>query len=285
MIKDIFKITLSSFSKKINIAAVGLESNIDKILIDAKKVSEFADVIGDVFCNSDKKNHMLSPFYSAVLAYPGIKNILYDKNLKINLVRLVHSGQEIEIFRPIVMNEKIRIINTVKSISATSAGELLNIESSIFTADGNEHLLRSLTSFLIRSKKKTITEKKNKEPFHAEFEFKLAVPFNQGKRYASVSGDNNPIHLNKIFANAAGLPGTILHGMCTLAMVNSVLVRELCKGDYKNYAGISARFSKYVLPGEVLTIEVGRCDNNFFPFEVKNIDGINVIKNGKLFVK
>ncbi len=35
--------------------------------------------------------------------------------------------------------------------------------------------------------------------------------------YAAASGDFNPIHLDKEIAQAVGLPGNILHGMCTMA--------------------------------------------------------------------
>jgi acyl dehydratase len=38
-----------------------------------------------------------------------------------------------------------------------------------------------------------------------------------GRRYAAVSGDVNPIHLNSLAAKAFGFPRTIAHGMWTAA--------------------------------------------------------------------
>ena len=39
------------------------------------------------------------------------------------------------------------------------------------------------------------------------------------ERYASASGDSNPIHLDEAFAKSVGLPGRILHGLYTMALV------------------------------------------------------------------
>jgi acyl dehydratase len=38
-------------------------------------------------------------------------------------------------------------------------------------------------------------------------------------RYAGASGDFNPIHIDEEFAKMVGLPGRILHGLYTMALV------------------------------------------------------------------
>jgi len=38
-------------------------------------------------------------------------------------------------------------------------------------------------------------------------------------RYAGASGDYNPIHIDEEFAKAVGLPGRILHGLFSMALV------------------------------------------------------------------
>ena len=39
------------------------------------------------------------------------------------------------------------------------------------------------------------------------------------ERYARASGDHNPIHLDDAFARSVGLPGRILHGLYTMALI------------------------------------------------------------------
>ena len=45
----------------------------------------------------------------------------------------------------------------------------------------------------------------------------LEIPADIGRRYASVSGDRNPIHLHPLAARLFGFPSSIAHGMWTLA--------------------------------------------------------------------
>jgi acyl dehydratase len=49
------------------------------------------------------------------------------------------------------------------------------------------------------------------------------VPADAGRRYAAVSGDVNPIHLNPVTAKAFGFPRAIAHGMWTAARALAAL--------------------------------------------------------------
>ncbi|MFT4216820.1 MAG: MaoC/PaaZ C-terminal domain-containing protein [Micropruina sp.] len=68
-----------------------------------------------------------------------------------------------------------------------------------------------------------------------------------GRRYAAVSGDVNPIHLNPLAAKAFGLPGMIAHGMWTHARALAAFQPRL-----PDSFQVSVRFSKPVrLPSTV----------------------------------
>jgi acyl dehydratase len=76
--------------------------------------------------------------------------------------------------------------------------------------------------------------------------------FDEGfpQRYADVSGDRNPIHLDPAAAQAAGLPGVILHGMSTLAVGATFAVDELAGGDPQRLTRLRVRFARPGLPGQ-----------------------------------
>jgi acyl dehydratase len=106
----------------------------------------------------------------------------------------------------------------------------------------------------------------------------------QTYRYAEASGDNMPIHLDAEIAKSVGLPGIIIHGLCTMAFTSWAAVQEVCDGDPSRLKRLAVRFSRPVLPGQEITTTfwaAGEADGNqVFGFETRNGDGEVVIKDG-----
>jgi acyl dehydratase len=50
-------------------------------------------------------------------------------------------------------------------------------------------------------------------------------------RYSEASGDTMPMHLDAEFAKSVGLPGIIIHGLCTMAFTSWAAVQSLAAGD------------------------------------------------------
>lgn len=55
----------------------------------------------------------------------------------------------------------------------------------------------------------------------------------QTSRYAPASGDDFPAHLDDEFARAAGLPGIIVHGLCTIAFVSHAAIGAVAGGELR----------------------------------------------------
>jgi acyl dehydratase len=77
------------------------------------------------------------------------------------------------------------------------------------------------------------------------------VTVEQIRQYAEASGDRNPIHVDEVFARAAGLPGVIAHGMLTMAFANQLVTDWL--GDRAMLRRFQGRFAGMVLPGDELS--------------------------------
>ena len=72
--------------------------------------------------------------------------------------------------------------------------------------------------------------------------------------YARLSGDHNPIHVSQIFADWAGLPGTISHGMLTSAVARGAIEHLVGDEQRTRFRRWSTFFVGMVLPGDKLTV-------------------------------
>jgi acyl dehydratase len=72
-------------------------------------------------------------------------------------------------------------------------------------------------------------------------------------RYAGASGDFNPIHIDKEFATAVGLPSNILHGLWMMAQVARANA-ALADGDPKALKRLSVQFRGMGFPEQELTV-------------------------------
>jgi acyl dehydratase len=71
-------------------------------------------------------------------------------------------------------------------------------------------------------------------------------------------GDRNPLHSDPAYARRCGFRSPILHGLCTFGCVGRVLLHHLCDSDPARVRGISARFSRRVIPGDALHVAAWR---------------------------
>ncbi|MFN2568727.1 MAG: MaoC family dehydratase [Candidatus Dormibacteria bacterium] len=69
-------------------------------------------------------------------------------------------------------------------------------------------------------------------------------------RYAEASGDHNAIHLDPGFARAAGLPGTIAHGLLEMAILAEAVGRW---AGGERLTRLTCRFSKPLRAGDTIT--------------------------------
>lgn len=106
------------------------------------------------------------------------------------------------------------------------------------------------------------------------------VAEDQTVRYAAASGDDFAIHLDDEFARQVGLPGRIVHGLCTMAFAGRAVL-EAAGGHPRAVRRIAVRFSAPLFPGESVTTRVWQLDGAF-GFESVNEQGTPVLKDGRL---
>ncbi len=95
-----------------------------------------------------------------------------------------------------------------------------------------------------------------------------------------LTGDRNPLHSDPKFAARGGFAKPILHGMCTYGYTGRALLHAVCGSDPARFKSMEARFTKPVLPGDQLTIDIW-ADGDTAYFRT-TVDGAPVLDRGRL---
>ena len=103
-------------------------------------------------------------------------------------------------------------------------------------------------------------------------------------RYAEASGDPMQIHLDEEFAKAVGLPGIIIHGLCTMAFTSVALIGHACPDDPARLRRMAVRFASIALPEQTITTRIWsageRDGRSAHAYETASDAGAVVIKDG-----
>lgn len=258
-----------------------------------KELNDYADATCDDR-NKYADGRMLSPpFFFSKELYPMFRKIITHKKLGLDLVRMVHGQQGLRCFGTITRDDRFMVEMTIDDIVDTSAGEMLKIITRgirkgdlIFEAD---------TGFIVRRKKNTRQETHGTDdiektvPVMNGHEIRILIRTYRGqeKKYARVSNDTNPIHTSRFFARMAGLPGTILHGVCLLAMCTNSVIDSVAYRDPSRLRAVSGRFSYPVIPGDILTLagtRENRGELSEIKFDVFSSKGKTVLRRGSMYL-
>lgn len=228
------------------------------------------------------------PMFAVVVTWNALMAAVMDPNVQADLIRLVHGEQDMEFTNPIRPCDIISASAKIISIEAKASGETMTVEL-LASNQAGRSVNRTLFSAFIRggrNRDASATAERVVEPARGEPDFTVAqtIDNDQTYRYAEASGDRNPIHVDEGIAKMAGLPGIIVHGLCTMAFTSKVAIEKLCGGDPTRLKRLRVRFSRPVLPGQTITTKVwadpDKSERKVFAFETFNPNGQAVIKGG-----
>ncbi len=227
------------------------------------------------------------PIFPVVPAFDTFMEAGMDPDLGADLLRLVHGAEEHVLYRPIKPGDVLTVKASLESVDQKETGETFTVKATETDQNGDVVAEVRGTMFIRGSgsgaKQASPADGPAPEVVHEEA---TKVDDDQTQRYAEASGDHNPIHLDENTARMAGLPRTINHGMCTMAIATKGAVNGLAGGDPTRIKRVGVRFSKPVFPGQELTTKFWKIENAeatgsaTYGFETYNPDGVAVIKNG-----
>ena len=182
----------------------------DDVHVDREHLSRYTRVCG--FALRDT----LPATYPHMLAFPLSMELMTDRSFPFPLLGLVHVENQIEQRRPVYVDETLSLRVWAENLRPHAKGRQLDLVA-CGEVDGDA-VWSSRSTYLRRGKGGDDDAPRGLDvpvPDRQIATFK--VPGDIGRRYASVSGDRNPIHLHPLSARLFGFPSAIAHGMWTKA--------------------------------------------------------------------
>ena len=226
--------------------------------IDADRARSYAAA------TSDRNPAYLSgelnpPVFAVVPTWDAMMVALHDVVTAEDQVAMLHAEQDMHFFQPLVPGRRLVTFAEAYSIRSGRMGTRFTMRV-VSGDEAGQPVVEQFATMLIRGTEPGDDggEAPPSHAFPAEAKAaKLAqvtsvVDPDQALRYADASGDRNPIHTDDAAAKAVGLPGVILHGMCTMALCARAVVDELGEGDPTLLRRLAVRFYRPVFPGNDL---------------------------------
>jgi acyl dehydratase len=96
-----------------------------------------------------------------------------------------------------------------------------------------------------------------------------------------LNGDRNPLHAEPDFAERAGFPAPILHGLCSYGIACRAVLASVCDYDPARMKAFDVRFTSPVFPGETVHIDIW-VDGEVVSFRSRvAARGVTTINNGR----
>ncbi len=218
------------------------------------------------------------PTYPHMLAFPLQMKLMCSPAFPWSVMGLVHLGNTIEQHRALAPGQKLDIEVSTGELIAHDKGQVFSLVSRAMR--GGELVWESASYYLrmgVRAPRGTPYQSAlvDDTPLSRQADWQARADI--GRRYGSVSGDINPIHLSAVSAKLFGFKRAIAHGMWTKAKALATLLPQepvehvLAQVEFK---------TPLFLPGRV-TLWTGQTQQGVL-FEVRNGRGDKPHLRGKL---
>jgi len=204
------------------------------------------------------------------------------------MMRILHGEQDMRFHRPIVPGDDLRCRAKVIGIHGKSSGVV--VTTLLETRDAAAELVTEQYFSGFFRGGRLDGGYGDPAPGHAfpdalrgrEPDAVVAEKFDvdQTHRYSAASGDTMPIHLDDDVATAMGLPGIIIHGLCTMAFASHAVIGHVCPDNPERLTRLAVRFSAPAQPKHTISTSIWRTAPGAYVFETVTDDGAAVIKDG-----
>ena len=184
------------------------------------------------------------------VSFPGVE---------IDLAKVVHGSQSVRLHRPIPADGTATTTTKIAEIQDKGSAAVIIQESETVSADG-EKLWTARSGIFAKGEGGFGGERGTSSAVeYPEREADRTIEVRSLPQQAllyRLCGDRNPLHSDPAFAEGAGFPRPILHGLCSYGLVLRAVIDEVLGGDVGRVRGYGVTFGGIFFPGETMRIRV-----------------------------
>ncbi|MFD7435528.1 MaoC/PaaZ C-terminal domain-containing protein [Streptomyces sp. NPDC059861] len=209
----------------------------------------------------ESRLHVLPSFATvAGSGAPGVISGLSMPGVEVDLARVLHGGQTLQVHRPIPATGTATATSRIAGVYDKGKAAILVLRTEVADAEGP--LWTNDAQIFLRGEggfggDRGPSVRLDPPAGPPERTVERTVREDQALLYR-LSGDWNPLHADPEFAKVAGFERPILHGLCTYGMALKAVVDTLLGGDVTRVRSYATRFAGVVYPGETLRIRMWR---------------------------
>jgi acyl dehydratase len=278
---------MSTTAPTFNTEAIGRWSDPVEFEVTRERIKQYAAATNDPIA-PHTSGDLAPPVFAIVPAF----SIAGEAALKVIppelLMMILHGEHDFHFHAPIRPATTVSTSAAAIGLSPRSSGVTVTVKADTRDQDGALLVEQYLTSFVRAAEAsepvgESALDHRFDEALRArepDVEARQTFDDDQTFRYAEASGDPMPIHLDDALAKSIGLPGIIIHGMCTMAFTSAVVIQHACPDDPTRLKRLAVRFARTVQPGQTITTRIWAGGGATHAYETESDDGAIVIKDG-----
>jgi acyl dehydratase len=257
---------------KISADIVGRGVAPQRVRVDKRWIMAYNAALGEV-------SEVAHPLFPVCYEWPVNRSLREATGLQALNAHLVHAQHDLTSHRP-VKEEELVVSGSIVAVAQRRPGAFVVMRMQAYGANGDAvsttdygMLYRGVT---LEGGERSVAPIEDPPRHDSTLDpaGEIAVAATAAHVYTECARIWNPIHTDRAYARAAGLPDIILHGTATLAFS----VSALKLGQVKR---VRCRFGGMVLMPSVLTVHASRI-GDAIAFETRNAQGEAVIERGRI---
>jgi acyl dehydratase len=275
-------------TQQFNKDALGVWSDPAEFEVTRERIVEYAKATNDEI-EPHASGQYAPPVFAVVAAFetlaPTMANVIPPELLMMG----VHGEQDFRFHRPIEPGMTLVSRAVALGFQARSSGVTVLVKAETREKDSDDLVVEQYMTSFVRGAQsgESVGEAPPPHTFdeslrEREPDATVAQTFDDDQtfRYAPAAGDPMPIHTDEDFAKAMGLPGIIIHGLCTMAFTSRAVIEHACPEDPTRLKRLAVRFSKPCLPGQTITTRIWNAGDGVYQYETTADNDAVVIKDG-----